>query len=283
MTQLTWLVTGCSSGFGEKFILDILSRRDKAIATSRGPVSRIQKLKDVGASTYSLDITAPKTEVDAVMSLIIQENGGIDVLVNNAGYVENGIFEEVSCETILAQYETNVFGSIKATQALLPHFRQKRSGTVVFIGSMGGWYGVPSGVPYVSSKFALEGFHECLSASVAHLGIKSIIFEPGFFRTQVFHPDNTKYQPSDIGDYDALRAETTQFLQGIQGSQTGDPKKGIKVMIDVVKGEGVAAGKAMPERMPVGADALGAIRKKCEDTLAICKEWEEVITSTDFE
>ncbi|KAF2803394.1 short-chain oxidoreductase [Mytilinidion resinicola] len=283
MTQLTWLVTGCSSGLGEEFIRGILSRGDKAIATSRGPISRIQKLKEAGASTYSLDVSAPKLEVDSIMSLIIQENGGIDVLVNNAGYVENGTLEESSRETILAQYETNLFGSIKATQALLPHFRQKRSGTVVFIGSMYGWGGLPSGLPYASSKFALEGVHESLKESVAHLGIKSIIFELGFFRTQVLHPNNFKSRISEIGDYDALRAGTAEFLQALQGNEPGDPKKGIKVMIDVVKGEGVAAGKAMPERLPLGVDALDLVRKKCEDTLAICKEWEHIINSTNFD
>jgi len=283
MAQLTWLVTGCSSGFGEELIHAILARGDKAIATTRGPVSRISNLKDAGASTYSLDVTASQGELNSVMSLVIQENGTVDVLINNAGYVECGFVEEASYEKYFAQFETNVFGALKTTQAVLPHFRQKRSGTIVFIGSMYGLVGVAGASPYAGSKFALEGIHESLQQSVADLNIKSIIFEPGFFRTNVLHPEHIDLRSNAISDYDAIRAEVEKLTDDMHGNQPGDPKKAIEVILDVVKGEGVAAGKAMPERLPLGPDALSAVRKKCVDTLAICNEWEDVIRSTNIE
>jgi hypothetical protein len=116
------------------------------------------------------------------------------------------------------------------------------------------------------------------------LGIKTIIFELGLFRTKVMHPDNVKAWRSDpIADYDGLRAMVGQFVQGINGNQAGDPKKAVKVMIDVVKGEGVAEGKAFPERLPLGSDAFDTVKKARLGHLAVCDEWEDVIKSTGYD
>jgi NAD(P)-dependent dehydrogenase (short-subunit alcohol dehydrogenase family) len=165
MPQLSWLVTGCSSGLGETFVRSILARGDKVIASTRGDVSRLSALAEAGARTFSLDVTASQSEINAVVGKILEE-GPIDVLVNNAGYIEAGISEEARYEDItlytgrgiihlrdhsydsyVTQFETNFFGVIKTTQAVLPHFREKRSGTVVFIGSSGGVDGEPGAGP----------------------------------------------------------------------------------------------------------------------------------------
>ncbi|KAF2871948.1 putative hydroxybutyrate dehydrogenase [Massariosphaeria phaeospora] len=283
MPQLTWLVTGCSSGIGETFVQRILARGDKVVATTRGDVSRIAALADAGAKTYSLDVTATESEIKGIVAKIL-EGGPIDVIVNNAGYIEAGLAEETSYDHYQAQFATNFFGVVKTTQAVLPHFRENKSGTVVFIGSSGGIGGEPGAGPYCSTKFALEGFHDCMKQEVAHLNIKSVIFELGFFRTKIMHPDNVlKFRSEPIADYDGIRDLTSQFVDGINGNQPGDPKKAVEIMIDVVKGEGVAAGKEMPDRLPLGPDCLATMRKRCVGNLTTCNEWEDVIRSTNVE
>jgi NAD(P)-dependent dehydrogenase (short-subunit alcohol dehydrogenase family) len=175
MPQLTWLITGCSSGFGEQFVRSILARGDHVIATGRD-ILKLQNLKEEGASILQLDITSTQQAINETVAQAISIYGKVDVLLNNAGYVSTGIFEDLTYvqglqllsfgakylhngryEDFLAQFETNVFGTIKVTQALLPQFRQRRAGTMVFIGSLSGWMGDPGISAYVGSKFALEG------------------------------------------------------------------------------------------------------------------------------
>ena len=177
MPQLTWLVTGCSSGIGEQFVIGVLARGDRVIATARKDISRLKRLENGGAAVFELDFP-PQQRKSNKMAEIIKIYGGVDILVNfnNAGYIEAGMVEEVSCvsfclrilrsltqspshEQYLAQFDTNVFGVINVRQALLPHFRQKRSGYVIFVGSSGGWAGSPGAGPYCGTRFALEGKH----------------------------------------------------------------------------------------------------------------------------
>jgi NAD(P)-dependent dehydrogenase (short-subunit alcohol dehydrogenase family) len=154
--QLTWLVTGTSAGFGAVFVKKILARGDKVIATAR-TLSKIQHLKEAGASIVELDVTAPQSVIDAKAKEALAIYGGIDVLINNAGYVALGTLEDVTAEQWQQQYNTNVFGVVNVTRAFTPHFRGKKNGFVVFVGSAGGWNGSSAAGPYCSSKFALEG------------------------------------------------------------------------------------------------------------------------------
>ncbi|PVI02402.1 NAD(P)-binding protein [Periconia macrospinosa] len=282
MPQLTWLITGCTSGLGEAFVRGIIARGDKVIATTRGDVSRISTLAEAGAKTFSLDVTAPRSEIDAVVQNILKENT-IDVLVNNAGYVEAGLAEEVTYENYVNQFETNFFGVVKTTQALLPHFREKKSGTVVFLGSSGGLAGEPGAGPYCATKHALEGWNDVLRLETAHLGIRPIIFELGFFRTKIFNKDNLRFRTTNFSDNDPIRELVGGMVQQVDGNQPGDPAKAVSIMVDVVKGEGVAEGKAFPNRLPLGPDCLATLRKHRVNDLLIANEWEEVIRSTNFD
>lgn len=124
---------------------------------------------------------------------------------------------------------------------------------------------------------------DCLRQEAAHLNIKSIIFELGLFRTKCFAPENIRNNSAPIADYDPIRNAVAEFVQHIDGNQPGDPKKAVEIMIDVVRGEGKAEGKAMPERLPLGPDCLMTMRKRCVSNLAICNEWEDVIRSTDYD
>jgi hypothetical protein len=156
MPQLVWLITGCSSGFGEQFVHSILARGDKVIATARN-LQKIQHLKQHNVEILQLDITDDQTSINATMQKALSLYGQIDVLINNAAFIQVGTLEDVEYEQWRAQFETNVFGTIRVTRALLPHFRQRKSGVNVFISSLSGWIGHDFCGPYASSKFALEG------------------------------------------------------------------------------------------------------------------------------
>ena len=175
MSQLVWLITGCSSGFGEQFVYSILARGDRVIATGR-KVEKLKHLEQAGAAILQLDITDSQQSIRDTIAKAISIYGKIDVLVNNASYVSVGTWEDLeyatshsspetlqACshhgryEDFFAQFDTNVFGTIKVTRALLPHLRQRRTGTMIFIGSLSGWIGHGCVSAYAGSKFALEG------------------------------------------------------------------------------------------------------------------------------
>lgn len=157
MPQLVWLITGCSSGFGLQFTHSILSRGDLVIATARTP-SSITHLSDLpGVSVLQLDITSPQDTLNATMARAIAIHGRIDVLLNNAGHVQIGLWEDLAYADWTRQFETNVFGTIKVTKALLPHLRERGQGTMVFVSSLNGFVGHPGAGAYSASKHALEG------------------------------------------------------------------------------------------------------------------------------
>ncbi|KAI4260723.1 MAG: hypothetical protein LQ352_000115 [Teloschistes flavicans] len=192
------------------------------------------------------------------------------------------IDENDSGERFNKQLATNLIGPINLTRALLPHFRQRRAGTIVFIGSYGGWRGQAGAAPYCVSKFALEGLVECLADELAPFNIRTLLVEAGMFRTDLFAEGNRKSEPPAIEDYASIHKKQAQGVAAIHGKQAGDPKKAVERILDVVRGEGVAEGRSMPKRLPLGKDTLGIIRTKCEETLKLCEEWEGVATSTDF-
>ena len=188
------------------------------------------------------------------------------------------------------------------TRAILPHFREKRSGKIAFVGSYGGWNGEVGAGPYCTAKFALEGLHdthilqssmsclhvisgyvECLQKETSHFGIQSIIFEPGYYRTKIFSPENCKVSPPTHADYNDLFAAMVAAVQAIDGKQRGDSVKCVDRMIDVLKSEGMAAGRPMPKRLPLGPDTMEYIKAKCVETLKLCDDWKDVICSTDLE
>ncbi|KAF5015526.1 hypothetical protein F66182_13115, partial [Fusarium sp. NRRL 66182] len=170
------------------------------------------------------------------------------------------------------------------TRAVLAIMRAQKSGVVGFIGSVGGWKGYPASLAYSLSKFALECVTENLQIEFAALFencVRFIVFEPGYFRTQVFAPTNVVLQPANIPEYEPFNKALTEELSQVYGNEPGDSVKGVARMIDVLTGTGMAAGKELPPRLPLGTDSLEAIRAKCEATLKICDEWEDLIKSTD--
>ncbi|KAK0205571.1 hypothetical protein DFS33DRAFT_1429367 [Desarmillaria ectypa] len=282
-SQFVWLITGTSTGIGRDLALAALARGEKVIATARArSLHQIVDLKDHGAETLELDVTAPLDDLKKIAEKAVGIYGKVDVLVNNAGYILAGALEESTPEETFEQFNTNVFGALNVARAFLPYMRARRTGTIVWMGSIGGWRSVPNAGLYGTTKWALRGISETLNVEVAPLGLRSICIDLGYFRTSFLTADHRKPYVSRIDDYQELTGKVEAAFQAYNGNQPGDPKKGVQVMLDVVRGEGVAQGKEFPKSLLLGSDCFGAVQKQLDDYLKLQSEWETVSKSTDF-
>ncbi|KAI6754489.1 hypothetical protein HG530_012241 [Fusarium avenaceum] len=281
MPQLVWLVTGCSSGFGAEFVRQILSRGDKVIATARD-ITRIVPFTSQGAAILESDVTHSQDAIEQIISQAVTVYGRIDVLVNNAGYVAAGSWEDLNYHDFLASFETNAFGPLKVTRAILPHLRERRSGTMVFISSLSGWVGHQFTGAYAGSKFALEGIVESLHKETQPLGLRTLLMEPGRFRTSLLSATNLKFKQSQISDYETASESHGDHLHSKDFKQPGNPEMFVRLVVDLVRQEGCAEGKAIPFRLPVGRDAVEEIGFKLRETTDVLREWSDIITSTDY-
>ncbi|KAI2616826.1 NAD(P)-binding protein [Hypoxylon sp. NC1633] len=279
----TWLITGCSSGFGELFVRKLRAGGDNVIATGRSADVKLAHLKETGAEILDLDISMTseviKARVEKAWSLYPD---GIDVVVNNAGYILTGAVEEISPQDMENVMKTNFFGPFHITRAILPQLRAKGKGTLLYMSSQAGWHGDPSAAGYCSSNFALEGMVECLSKELALVapGIKVLLVEPGYFGTRAFHNVNYAHLRNET-DYDQFNAGARAHIASVINNEPGDPDKAVDRMIELVEGTGMAEGKTVPLRVPLGSDGWEKVKTKCEETLKICEEWEGVARSTD--
>ncbi|KAH8889991.1 NAD(P)-binding protein [Thozetella sp. PMI_491] len=274
MAPLVWLITGCSSGFGEQFVSSALARGDKVIATGRNAAKRLKHLESAGAAIVELDIGLPEVEIKHIVDNAVQIYGTIDVLVNNAG---------IGCNSYRKIFEVNYFGAQSVTRAVIPYMRAKKSGTIAFMGSMFGWW-VPGGVTaYGGTKFALEAFVHGLQGELAPFNIRTTIFSPGCFRTGFTNaPHMVLTNPEDMLEaYGPLNQKMKDAAQNLFGNERGDTKKGVELMIDVIRGEGCAAQRKFPTHLPVGMDAVVSIETKCKETLKLIELWRKDISSTD--
>ncbi|KAI3332324.1 NAD(P)-binding protein [Xylariaceae sp. AK1471] len=283
-TSKTWLITGCSSGFGELFVRQLRDLGHNVIATGRNAKVRLAHLADTGASVLDLDVTAPVPEIEAkVAHAWSLYPGGIDVVVNNAGYILSGAVEELTQEEMEHAFRTNFHGPLNITRALLPQLRAKGKGTLLYMSSQAGWHADPGAGGYCATKFALEGAVECLSKELAIFapGLKVLIVEPGYFRTRAF--SNINHVPARMPDYAQFNANVRSIEAGVVGNEPGDAGKAVAIMIDLVNGTGVAAGKTIPLRVPLGRDGWERIRAQGASLVNICDEWETVAKSTDID
>ncbi|KAK3387886.1 hypothetical protein B0H63DRAFT_542363 [Podospora didyma] len=285
MASLVWLITGCTSGSGLALVHAIAARGDKVIATGRDATSRLAGLaveKKDSIAVLDLDVTAPLAEIQSVIAHAVTIFGGLDVLVNNAGVMRMAGIEEASEAFIQHMFDINVFGAIKTTQAVLPHMRAAKRGTVVFIGAGLGWAPLPFFTYYSLTKAALTMFAEGLQKEVAPLGLRSVIFEPGGFESRLAAPRDG--EPSggkpNVEDYLPLFGK---IFGGGRPQMQGDITKLPDTIIDVVKGEGLAKGRPLPMRVILGPDALDVIRQKCSEQLEMIDAWEDVTLSTMLE
>ncbi|KXH65634.1 hypothetical protein CSAL01_06714 [Colletotrichum salicis] len=197
MTQLVWLITGCSSGLGLELSREVLKRGHLVIASSRSPEKTphlVDEIQQAGGHWIALDVT--KDNVQQQVDQAAQIHGRIDVLVNNAGYGIAGGFEDLRVSDFQTLFNTNLYGTIRTTQAALPHMRAAHTGTIINISSTGGLRGLAAVSAYASSKFALEGLSESLAAEyAADFNIRVVLVEPGPFRT-LFRDQSTFFSPA---------------------------------------------------------------------------------------
>ncbi|KAG0702629.1 hypothetical protein DFH29DRAFT_999178 [Suillus ampliporus] len=278
-----WLITGTSSGFGRRLVSVVLERGDHVVATARS----LQKIQDFPQSPnlhlLELDVTSGSSAIKDRVDEAAKVWGRIDVLVNNAGIGLPGILEECGADLLIRQYRTNVFGVLDVTNAALPYMREKRSGTIVIIGSRSAWKPEIRGLgAYSSSKAAVHVMSETLALEVAPFNIRILVVEPGSFRTENIYSNTFDTWTNPIPDYDDGRAHSLVTYGAIAGNQPGDPVKAMKVVVDVVRGEGVAAGREWPFYLVLGEDAERDVRNKCATMLKHLDEWQDVIRDVNI-
>jgi NAD(P)-dependent dehydrogenase (short-subunit alcohol dehydrogenase family) len=243
------------------------------VATGRNP-DRVREAvgEHEALLTAKLDVTSPRDAEDAVRAAV-DRFGGIDVLVNNAGNFFGGFFEELSPQQVRSQIETNLFGPMTVTRAVLPVMRKQRSGLVISLSSTAGVVGGAFCSAYAASKFGLEGWMEALAGEVEPYGIRTMIVEPGFFRTELLQPESTTFAELSIDDYADRTAETIPAWQAMNGQQAGDPAKLAAALVQLADGD------QPPLRWVAGADAVEGVEQKADTLLAQVDAYRELSTS----
>ncbi len=271
-----WFLTGCSTGFGRELAKLVLARGWKAVVTARNP----EQLKDIvsghegNALALQLDVTQP-AHITAAVKRALEAFGRIDVLVNNAGYGYLAAVEEGEDEAVRAMFETNFFGLVGMTNAVLPGMRQQKSGHIVNISSIGGLISFGATGYYHATKYAVEGLSESLSIELAPLGIKVLIIEPGPFRTD-WAGRSLLESKTTIDDYDSTAGERRRQSRKNSGKQVGDPARAAEAIVEAVGSD------HPPLRLVLGKPALGLARKKLEAVKNDLDRWEKTTLGADF-
>jgi NAD(P)-dependent dehydrogenase (short-subunit alcohol dehydrogenase family) len=259
---LVVLVTGAGRGMGVDLARAALDAGHRVVATARDAKKVTQALGEQDSLlALDLDVTDP-AGVQAAVDAAVGRFGRIDVLINNAGNFYAGFFEEITPDDFRAQVETNLFGPLNVTRVVLPVMRAQRSGVVVTISSTAGLIGQAFCTAYAASKFALEGWMESLAPEVAPFGVRTMVVEPGFFRTDLLTPESTSYAQPSIEDYAERTRQTVAAWNGMNGQQAGDPAKLAQALI------GLATSAEPPVRWVAGADAVASVEQKANDLLA---------------
>jgi NAD(P)-dependent dehydrogenase (short-subunit alcohol dehydrogenase family) len=273
MTERVWFITGAGRGMGVDIAKAALAAGNSVVATGRNTDTvRAALGQDDHFLAAKLDVTDPGG-AEAAVQAAVDRFGRIDVLVNNAGNFNAGFFEEISQEDFRAQIETTLFGPINVTRAVLPVMRAQRSGLVVAITSTAGIVGQEFCTAYAASKFGVEGWIESLTPEVAPFGIRTMVVEPGFFRTDLLTPESTSYAQPSIEDYAERTRQTVAAWNGMNGQQGGDPAKLAQALI------GLATSEQPPVRWVAGADAVAGVEQKAKDLLAQVDAHREISSS----
>ena len=271
-----WLVTGASSGFGRAIVEAALAAGDVVVGAAR----RTEGLDDLVAArpdqmeALRLDVTDTGAAEAAVRD-VVARHGRIDVLVNNAGRTHVGAFEETTEQELRDLFDLHVFGPAALTRAVLPSMRERRSGAIVQMSSMGGQMSVAGFSAYSGTKFALEGLSEGLADEVAEYGIKVLVVEPGAFRTALFDTSRAGVS-ADSGVY-AKVSETRGFVSGGDGAQAGDPEKAAALILAALDAEDT------PLHLPLGDDAVDAVLGHLEQMRGDIAAWEKRTRATGFD
>jgi NAD(P)-dependent dehydrogenase (short-subunit alcohol dehydrogenase family) len=268
-----WLITGASRGLGLDIAKAALAAGHEVIATGREPV------KVTAAIGHHDDLLAMKLDVTrledahAAVAVGVAKFGRIDVLVNNAGNFYAGFFEELSPEQVRNQIETLLFGPMNVSRAVLPVMRKQRAGLILTISSTAGIAGLLFCSAYAAAKFGVEGWMESLAPEIAPFGIRTMLVEPGFFRTELLSNNSTTYAKPAIDDYANQTREIVAAWSGMDGKQSGDPAKLADALVHL------AGLKEPPSRFAAGADAVQTFETKANALLTQANAYRELSSS----
>ncbi len=271
-----WFITGCSTGFGRALVERVLARGWRAVATARDP----EAVQDLAAGqpdralALRLDVNDP-AQVAAAVRETEARFGQIDVLVNNAGYGYLAAVEEGEDEAVRAMFETNFFGLVAMTKAVLPGMRRRRRGHVINVSSIGGLVSFPATGYYHATKYAVEGLSGSLAQEVGPLGIKVTAVEPGPFRTD-WAGRSIKQSATRIGDYDQTAGARRTQTEQRSGKQPGDPVRAADAMIAVTESPNP------PLHLVLGGPALGLARGKLDQLRQDLDAWQDTTLGADY-
>jgi NAD(P)-dependent dehydrogenase (short-subunit alcohol dehydrogenase family) len=269
-----WFITGSSRGLGKSLALAVLAAGHSVAATARSIESLNEFVESYPEQVLplKLDVTS-KNEIHQAVEQTIAHFGRIDVLVNNAGFGITGAAEAFSDEQVRSQLETNLYGPIELTRAVIPYMRKQQAGRIIQISSIGGRIGTPGISIYQAAKFGLSGFTEALSTEVAPLGIRVTSVEPGGFRTD-WAGSSMSYAPA-IEGYESTVGFVAEFLKGDKFIPMGDPDKAAKVIIDL------SAHPQPPVHLVLGSEAADMLKYVDAMRKAEFEQWLPVSVSTD--
>ncbi|WP_109482098.1 oxidoreductase [Paraburkholderia sp. C35] len=271
-----WFITGASRGLGALIAQAALADGNAVVAAGRNAAAIVERLGESPALLpVALDVTN-EAQAKAAVEAAIEKFGRSDVLINNAGFGLLAAVEESSDADVRRMYDTNVFGLLNVTRAVLPVMRKQRSGHVINMSSIGGYRSGPGFGVYCSTKFAVEGITEALHAELAPLGIHATVVEPGYFRTDFLDATSLVVGKEIIDDYDETSGNVRRFAVGMNHNQPGNPDKLAAAMVTLVDAQ------TPPLRLPLGTDTLKAIGDKNAFVTAETETWKALSASTDF-
>ena len=272
-----WLITGAGRGLGVDIAKAALAAGHAVVATGRDAAQVAAAVGDhENLLAIKLDVTRPQ-DAQAAVEASVAKFGRIDILVNNAGNFFAGFFEELSPEQIRNQIETLLFGPMNVTRAALPVMRKQRSGLLLTISSTAGIAGQMFCTAYAAAKFGIEGWMESLAPEIAPFGIRTMLVEPGFFRTELLTNDSTTYAQPTIDDYAERTKEIVVAWKSMDGKQGGDPAKLADALVKL------AVLKEPPTRFAAGADAVQTFEAKANTLLAQAQAHRELSTSLAYD
>jgi NAD(P)-dependent dehydrogenase (short-subunit alcohol dehydrogenase family) len=262
-----WLITGASSGFGRAIGEAVLARGDSVVAGARTTGGLPE-----GVHAVSLDVTDP-AQREAAVAETIERFGRVDVLVNNAGRTQVGAVEETTDEELRSLFDLHLFAPAALIRLVLPHMRRQGGGAIVQMSSVGGQVTAPGFGAYCATKFALEGLTETLRDEVAGFGIRTLIVEPGAFRTGLFRP-GAAYESDALPEYADTVGPTRAYVRGNDGLQPGDPVKAAQAILTALDAD------EPPLRLVLGADAIGNIEQHLTGVSEELAAWRAVGEAT---
>jgi len=267
-----WLITGAGRGLGVDIAKAALSAGHAVVTTGRDAARVAVAVGDhESLLAIKLDVTRPQ-DAERAVAAAVATFGRIDVLVNNAGNFFAGFFEELSPDQVRNQFDTLLFGPMSVTRAVLPVMRKQRSGLLLTISSTAGIAGQMFCTAYAAAKFAIEGWIESLAPEIAPFGIRTMLVEPGFFRTELLTNDSTTYAEPTIDDYAERTKQIVAAWKSMDGKQGGDPAKLAVALVTLAA-----------SRFAAGADAVQTFEAKAQALLAQAQAHRELSTALAHE